>query len=120
MTRRSVDCGGVDFEERYAVAQLWVDRDVDHRLTGAKMSRIIASADKRYGLASLPVVIEYQAGPTTSLYHLEAGEDHLLLTPRKTQCRALDACGLPSVKKLVNLASYVKGAETCSPGGGCC
>ena len=120
MTRRSVDCGGVEHEERYAMAQLWVDRDTDHRLTGKKMAGIIAAADKRFQLSGLPVVVEYQTGDTTSLYNLEASSNGLQLTPRSTTCLAQDLCGLPTPKKLVSLAGYVTGSKACTAGGGCC
>lgn len=120
VTRRSIDCGGVAREERYAVAQLWVDQDTDHRLSGTKMAGIIAAAAEQLNLAELPVVVEYQTGQTINLYNLEADANQLRLTPRETTCLAMDACGVPGAKQLVSLAGYVKSSATCSPGGGCC
>ena len=122
VTRHFVDCGGTERTERSMSLQLWVAHDVAHRLSPAKLSRIIAQAQPILGTDDLEVEVEYQ-GPTIGRYHLGHNGHAFVLLPTRTDCRASDRCGIPEKPKvqLAQLGTPQAGASTCcTPGGGCC
>lgn len=124
-SRRFIDCGGTVRETRAASLQLWTSVDVDHRLEGDKLARIIDVARERIGVTDdLEVEVEYQGPDTIARYGLAAAndQDELRLVGLRTDCLALESCGVPDATHGLPLATVAQDhtATACTPGGGCC
>lgn len=114
VTKRFIDCGGVERTETVVNFQLWEAGDYDHRLAPQKFLRILDISKKVIGNADdLDIEVEYQQS-TIGKYGLEFDGKDFILTAKQTNCLAQDACGIPPEKMLVKTVS------SCSPKGGCC
>lgn len=101
VTKDFIDCGGVHRLDQTCVLQTLVASDVDHRLTAAKLLKILEHSGP-LGLADeLAVDVEIQ-GQTVELYRLQAAETRaatlvLKLQSKQTACLAPDLCGIELV-----------------------
>ena len=119
-TKHFIDCGGTIRMEKAVNLQLWVAGDLDHRLTSAKMKKIMDLASPLFGQEDLEVEVEYQTS-TVGRYGLDFDGKNFTLTAKETDCLAKDHCGIPTDKLRVNLSDLGKEkASCCAPGGGCC
>lgn len=107
-----IDCGGTVRSATSCVLQVWVADDKDHRLSSAKLTKILGLAAPLLGPEDLPVEVEYEAGvlsqyPLTSCELTNSGLV-FHLGGKHTACLAEDRCGL-------NLAE-----PSCCGTSGCC
>jgi Family of unknown function (DUF6428) len=108
-----IDCGSTLRRTATCSLQAWVADDLDHRLSPAKLAKVLEIAAPLFNGDDLDVEIEYQDG-FISQFPVVAGAsrgDALLfeLGTKHTDCLAKDVC-LPEPV----------GAGCCTPGGGCC
>jgi hypothetical protein len=93
-----VDCGGTRRESLTCLLQVWIARDVEHRLTTGKLASILKLSEPILGSANLEVEVEY--GPEiASQYKLadcvvNGDGVFLVLEGKQTQCLAPDKCGV--------------------------
>ena len=118
-TKHFIDCGGTERVEKYVSFQLWVADDVQHRLAPSKLLEIIDKAHTIIGSDDPEVEVEYQ-GVTIGRFGLEADYGQFMLTPKLTNCLALDRCGIPGEKPKMKLSEINTQSSCCTPGGGCC
>jgi hypothetical protein len=116
-SKHFIDCGGTERKEEKASLQLWTSIDLHHRLKSEKLIQIIDMSAYLFGTSDPEVEIEYQQ-ETIGRFGLEIKNDQLHLTRLKTDCLALDQCGIPIEKIKKNLAEL--GDSCCTPAGGCC
>ena len=107
-----IDCGGTIRHEGKAVLQIWVAKDVDHRVNSTSLAKILEHGAPVIPTDALPVEIEYCMPGLTYMKLSEAQPReealHLILSHLETDCLAKDVCGVtPS-------------GEACEPGSGCC
>jgi hypothetical protein len=93
-----VDCGGTRRESITCLLQLWVANDFDHRLTAAKLSKILSVTAPILGADDLEVEVEYASGVASQYKLVDAvvnGEGiFLVLDGKQTACLAEDKCGI--------------------------
>jgi hypothetical protein len=120
-TKHFVDCGGTIRVEKTISMQLWTADDTEHRLTSKKLLGIISIAEHLWAGEDLDIEIEYQA-ETIGRYGVEYSNGNFILTPKFTNCLALDKCGIPDApKKKIRLSELQTIAtQSCAPGSGCC
>ena len=116
ITKKFIDCGGVIRDEKTVNFQLWNADDFNHRLKPGKLLNIIKLSEEKLGIEDQEIEVEYQS-ETIGKYDLDFDGKVFILKNKATACLAEDACGIPAVKPLVNLADM---NTTCTPGGGCC
>ena len=120
INKHFIDCGGVIRTENKVNFQLWQDeQDMDHRLKPGKLTEIIQLSERVLGLEDAEIEVEYQ-GQTIGKYGLDFDGSKFLLVNTLTDCLAKEACGIPTQKTNVALASVEDASSCCSPGGGCC
>jgi hypothetical protein len=107
-----IDCGGVTRTSSVVNFQLYTAQDIDHRLSTAKLAKIIALSETQLELDDLEIEVEYQSD-TIGKYGLAFDGSSFLLTAKHTDCLAADACGIPKEEP-------AKQSATCEPGSGCC
>ncbi len=94
--KRFIDCGGTLRNESQCRLQTWFSHDTDHRLTAAKLGKILDIARPLLGAEDLDVDIEHEAGYISQfpLQSVEISPDEitLRLTVRHTACLAEDKC----------------------------
>ena len=122
-TKNFVDCGGTKRTTETCALQLWVARDLDHRLPAGKLARILTAADEFFSSDELPVEIDHQLSSLTifTLEKITASDERLIfhLAPIHAQCLAPDKCGVsPDLMPLPEIG--VIGSNACTPGSGCC
>lgn len=117
ITKNFIDCGGMIRNEKTVNFQLWSADDFDHRLKPNKLLNIIQLSEDKLGIEDQEIEIEYQSD-TIGKYDLDFNGKNFVLKNKTTACLALEACGVPSLKTIINLV----GANTtsCTPGGGRC
>jgi hypothetical protein len=115
ITKNFIDCGGTVRTEKSISFQIWVANDINHRLTSAKLSKIIELSEPIFNNEDLEVEVEFQT-ETISRFDLNFDGKNFLLQPKFTDCLAKDNCGVPSNM----LVSDNKQQQYCTPGGGCC
>lgn len=114
VNKRFIDCGGTVRNEQVITMQLWESVDYWHRLKPKALEAIIDLATSKLALEDLEVEIEYQS-ETIGKYSLDFGNNTFVLIPTKTDCLALDKCGIPTI------ASIKESVQSCcSPSSGCC
>lgn len=113
-----IDCGGTVRKEEMVNFQLWNANDFDHRLQPEKLEKIIGLSEKILGLGDLEIEVEFQSD-TIGKYGLEFKDNHFVLTNKKTDCLALESCGVPSEKPRIKL-SNISSKTSCEPNSGCC
>ncbi len=94
-----VDCGGTVRESASCVLQLWVTKDVDHRLDSTKFSKILKMAEPFFESFELPVEVEYEH-QVISQYPLTSATTSpstitFQLGTKHTACLAPDRCRIP-------------------------
>ncbi len=99
VAKRFVDCGGILHDTSdTCVLQTYVADDVDHRLTGRVLGKILDLGQQILPSGDLEVEIEYDccvvsqysiAGATNNGEHIDFN-----LGSKKTDCLAKDKCGL--------------------------
>ena len=118
--KRFIDCGGTVRTESCVSLQLWNANDYEHRLTGGKLLKITAIAERELDIADLEMEVEYQ-NSTIGRYGLEFDGTDFLLTSKATACLAGDTCGAPAPKTKLSLAGLAeKRKSECMPNSGCC
>ena len=120
-TKQFIDCGGAIHTDKKANLQLWVAADVYHRLAPAKLSNIIETSLPLFDGEDLDIEVEFET-ETVGKYAVELKNEIFQLKATKTDCLALDNCGIGGVieKAKTSLAELGKGESCCTPGGGCC
>lgn len=116
ITRKYIDCGGIQRQENKINLQLWVAADIEHRLRPSSLLDILEMAQKQLGYSNLEVEIEYQQG-TIGRYKLAFDGEVFQLINTNTACLAPDQCGIPKEKSRLGIAS---GSLSCNPESGCC
>jgi hypothetical protein len=98
-----IDCGGTVRSWARCVLQVWVAGDHDHRVSPAKLARIIGLAGPAIlgeDAGDLEVDVEYDVGVITQFplvaVEARAGALVLRLGGKHTACLAPDRCGDPS------------------------
>jgi len=119
ITKSFIDCGGVLRKEEVVNFQLWNATDYNHRLHPEKLMSIIELSEKLLKIGDLEIEVEYQA-ETIGKYGLDFDGGNFILTTKKTDCLALDACGIPKSKKPKIRISTLQNATSCAPNSGCC
>ena len=94
-----IDCGGTVRSSTTCLLQVWVAKDLDHRLKATKLSGILKAGEPLLGTDDLPVEVEYE-GTSISQYPLTEAEITpagllLHLGSKHTACLAPDRCGIP-------------------------
>jgi hypothetical protein len=123
LTKKYVDCGGTLREETYVSCQLWVANDYEHRLSPAKLAKIIATYKQTLAQDASPadgepaVEFEYQTD-TLGRYDVAFRQNAFWLLPKQADCLAKDRCGVPAQKPKVRLSELNQ--ATCDPAMGCC
>lgn len=96
--KRFVDCGGVRRSTVACVLQTLVASDTDHRLTAAKLSKIMALADSLDLSPETPVEVEHQERSVSvdavERFAVVDGVLEFHLAAKQTACLAEDACGI--------------------------
>ena len=109
-----VDCGGTIRRVSAANLQAWVASDVDHRLTPAKLAKVLDQSRALFDGEDLDVEIEHEDGYLSQFPVIEAGADaervYFRLGAKHANCLAKDVC-LPAPDAQ---------QEACCAGGGCC
>jgi hypothetical protein len=121
-SKHFIDCGGKLRTEKLISFQIWVASDTEHRLLPDKLLKIISLAEPLFEGEDLEIEVEYQSD-TIGKYGLEADKTGFLLTPKLTNCLAMDSCIKPAEKIKINIAEIVSGGSAgngCSPSSGCC
>ncbi len=106
ITKRSIDCGGLTHaEESHCLLQIWLGEDVDHRVTGATVGKILDLSSHVLPGDEVDVVLEYEDGALSQFPLAGARQegDHLVLqlAHRHTACLARDrarTAGAPVVQ----------------------
>ncbi len=113
-----IDCGGVMRTEETANFQLWDADDLEHRLKPQKLLSIIELATKKLQIdENLQIEVEFQA-ETIGKYDLGFNGENFVLLAKKTNCLALDKCGIPAEKIKTNITNITN--TDCKPNSGCC
>lgn len=120
VSKTFIDCGGKLRQESKINFQLWEADDYDHRLHPEKLTNIINISEEKLGLRDLEIEVEYQSN-TIGKYNLDYKDGQFLLLSTKTDCLALDSCGIPSLKPKLKLSEMQNQASnSCNPESGCC
>ena len=117
LDRFFIDCGGTVRKTSKVNFQMYVDQDVDHRLSVDKLKGIIDASLQQLGLnPQLELQVEYQ-GTSIESYGLSYENGVFSFQALHTDCLSKDKCGIPEKpsKKKVAL-----GTSSCAPGSGCC
>jgi hypothetical protein len=118
-SKKFIDCGGKLHEEKMVSVQFWVDeKDLDHRLTPTRFSKILTMSESVLENQDLEVEIEFQTS-TLGKYLVEKKGDYFQLLPKMTACLAQETCGIPQKTGFFEL-SLTENSSCCTPGGGCC
>jgi hypothetical protein len=93
-----VDCGGTVRSSTSCVLQVWVAKDVVHRLDTSKLAKIIQKGMELFKTTAIPLEVEYDNG-VISQYPVQAVEASpsgivLHLGTKHTACLAPDRCGV--------------------------
>jgi hypothetical protein len=96
-----IDCGGTTRSTTACVLQVWVARDIDHRLDTSKLGKVLRLAAPLLKSTELPIEIEYES-ETVSQFSINAAEATpsgvlLHLGSKHTACLAQDRCGVGAI-----------------------
>jgi hypothetical protein len=110
INKRFIDCGGTLREEALCRLQTWVADDYDHRLTAAKLAKVLKKAHTVLGDQDLDVDVEHDMGFVTQFplasVDLIGSEAILNLQGRNTACLAPElCCPTPPPGSIVSLGS---------------
>lgn len=117
-TKQFIDCGGTLRSDRTITFQIWTADDTEHRLTPARLLKIMKVAEPILGSEDLSIRFEYQH-ETLGIYGVDwnSRESFFQLTAQHTDCLAKEQCGVLVTE--TEPASDKK-SSYCTPGGGCC
>ncbi len=120
ITKHFIDCGGTERKAEVANLQLWSANDYDHRLHPEKILSILELSQKVLEMGDLEIEVEYQTD-TIAKFGLDFNGSEFLLTTKKTDCLAIEQCGIPEKKAKVILSEFqTQSGNSCAPGSGCC
>jgi hypothetical protein len=121
LTRHFIDCGGVVRNTDVINFQLWIEKDIDHRLTPTKLNGIIEKSQALLFLPDAEIEVEYQQ-ETIGKFNVEFENGVFQLKNTLTTCLAPDACGVPEAKQKIQLKVIAtKSSDACcTPGSSCC
>ncbi|MGB1018749.1 MAG: DUF6428 family protein [Chitinophagales bacterium] len=122
VSNKFIDCGGNLRQEIKINFQLWKNIDLHHRLSPQKLLGIIGKAESTLELdENYEIQVEYQQD-TVCLYNLDFKNGQFQLANTKTDCLAMEACGLEVVEKTKLKLSEIgtKVSNCCTPESGCC
>ncbi len=122
-TKQFIDCGGAIHTQKKANLQLWVSIDIHHRLKADKFQDIIDLSLPLFDGEDIEIEVEFETN-TVGKYGLQFNGEYFELTNTKTDCLALDNCGIGGVMKKAKKSLKDLGKTTaeacCTPGGSCC
>ncbi len=113
-SKRFIDCGGTARNENVIIMQLWESIDFWHRLEPTKLNAIIELSEKKLDIGNHEIEIEYQ-NDTIGKYNVGFDNGQFTLLQTKTNCLALDKCGIPTLEAVKD-----KVVNCCAPNSGCC
>ena len=117
-----VDCGGTFRSESFCRLQTWFSGDLEHRLTAARLLKILEKAKSFLGADDLEVDIEHEAGFISQfpLASIETSQDEIVfhLAARHTACLAEDKCMRPSPPSELSPLKF--DFREGQPSSGCC
>jgi len=121
--KRFIDCGGTLCNDSLCRLQTWFSDDVDHRLTAAKLAKILDKAGPILQSDDLDVDVEHEVGyitqfPVASIER-SAGASVLRLTERHTACLAMDKCK-PAQQPISDSNPLKFNFRENAPSAGCC
>lgn len=96
--KQYIDCGATYRESLFCSLQVWVANDKDHRLTSAKLIKVLNSAEQLL-IGNPEMMVEY-GKETISQYYIKDIEVHpeegllVILSFKPTACLAPDKCGV--------------------------
>ena len=111
-TKHSIDCGRISHTTKWAVLQIWVAQDSDHRLRASKLLHVINQVEQVLGKEDLEVEVEYQK-ETIGKYNIVFDNGIFELIPQYTDCLAKESCGIETA------SNTIKSASCCTPGTSC-
>ncbi len=121
--KRFVDCGGTLRNDSFCRLQTWFADDVDHRLTAAKLLKILDKAKSFLASDDLDVDVEHEAGYISQfpLESVEVAPDEIIfnLGTRHTACLAPDKC-LPPPKPAPDFSPMKFNFHEPPASAGCC
>lgn len=121
VSRHFIDCGGTIRLEKSINLQVWVARDVDHRLQPQKLLGILEKASPLFQGEDPNVEIEYQM---ETIGRFQLAHDGLVfrLEPTFTDCLAKDHCGIPGelMPSHAEASLSLERNSCCSPGNSAC
>lgn len=121
LTKNFIDCGNVVRTEQSITFQVWFAGDLEHRLTAAKVHKIINASEKLIQSTELELEIEYQDAQTIGKFGLAFQNGIFQLTAKQTTCLAQDHCGIPADQMEPKVGGWKpKEASCCTPDSGCC
>lgn len=121
VSKTFLDCGGTLRESTTCQLQIWVGKDLDHRIETGKMAGILEKAKSLLPDEFVPVEIEYE-DRVISQYSIE-GHDLteeaviLKLAYKHTDCLAPELCGLQTTGLRL---PTIGGKSPCCGPSGCC
>lgn len=118
ITKNFIDCGGKVRNEEVVNLQLWSANDYNHRLHPEKLIHILELSENKLGIQDNEIEVEYQ-GETIGKFGLDFNGKNFLLTTKKTNCLALDSCGIETEQKF-DLSDLTLNNNACAPNSGCC
>jgi hypothetical protein len=100
VTRTFIDCGGKVHATTACVLQSWLGSDVNHRLSSAKLGKILRMSETIIPVDEVPLEVEYERGVISQYPVTDAtvsdSEIVLQLGLKHTACLAKEACGEPA------------------------
>ena len=97
LQKKFIDCGSKIRIEKTICLQIWLAKDISHRLVPQKVIEIIELAEKKLYLNNEKIEIEYQGDRTIEKFGLDFEGDTFVLTKENTDCLAKDACNSDNV-----------------------
>ncbi len=119
ISKQSIDCGGQSHSEQWAVLQLWVANDTEHRLTTKGFASILTLTEPILQGQDLEIEVEYQH-ESISKFGLDFANGEFVLRNKYTDCRAKELCAVPQKQKISLLDLAVVSNSCCTPNTNCC
>ncbi len=95
-TKKFIDCGGTQHQEKSCTLQVWLAHDYNHRIQAGKLARILEASAELFDSPEVPVEFEHEAPVLTRLpidsYELVSGQIVFSLLLKKADCLAKDIC----------------------------
>lgn len=121
--KRFIDCGGTLRNDANCRLQTWFSDDLDHRLTAAKLVKILDLATPILGSDDLEVDVEHEVGFISQfpIESLEISEKEIVirLTERHTACLAPEKCK-PAARPVSEFSPLKFNFRETQPARSCC